>query len=92
MRYKQDLHDFLNEHLECMAESHLDGWASRYRDYSVSDLEFDLAVNHDDSLEIEEAELELERDLTSEETKYLCKKFHEEVVRQFRDKLLEKLK
>ena len=91
MRFKADLHEFLNEHLEAMAESHLEGWADRYKDYCVSDLEYDLEVNHDDSCEIEWAKDELNREMTSEEIRFLCKKFHEKVVNLYRNKIKELL-
>ena len=75
--------EFLEENLEGMAESHIDCWKDRYFGYSKLDLEHDLSVNHDDSLEIENAETSLNRKLTDNETNYLINQFHKEVVHQY---------
>lgn len=83
MRIKKDLKEFLQDNLYGMAESHLDCWKERYFGYTKSRLEFDLAVNHDDSLEIEYAEEQLGRELTDDEVYYLCNQFHKEVVKQY---------
>lgn len=83
MRIKKDLKEFLQENLYGMAESHLDCWKERYFGYTKSRLEFDLDVNHDDSLEIEYAENQLNRELKDYEIDYLIKQFHKEVVKQY---------
>ena len=83
MKIKKDLKEFLQNNLYGMAESHLECWKERYFGYTKSRLEFDLDVNHDDSLEIENAEYELNRELKDYEVDYLIKQFHKEVVKQY---------
>lgn len=83
MRIKKDLKEFLKNNLYGMAESHLDCWKDRYFGYTKARLEFDLSINHDDSLEIENAENELNRKLTDNEIYYLCNQFHKEVIKQY---------
>lgn len=83
MRIKKDLKSFLEKNLEGMSESHLECWKDRYFGYTKSRLEYDLDVNHDDSLEIENAEYDLERKLEDYEIEYLVRQFHKEVVKQY---------
>lgn len=83
MRIKKDLKEFLQNNLYGMAESHLECWKDRYFGYTKQRLEFDLNVNHDDSLEIEYTEDQLNRELADNETDYLIRQFHKEVVRQY---------
>lgn len=83
MRIKKDLKDFLYKNLTQMAEIHLDSWKERYFGYSKSRLAFDLEINHDDSLEIEYARIQLQRKLQDYEIDYLIKQFHKEVVKQY---------
>lgn len=83
MQIKKDLKDYLSKNLEGIAESHLECWKERYFGYTKSRLEFDLDVNHDDSLEIEYAEEQLQRKLSDAETDYLRRQFHKEVVKQY---------
>ena len=56
VRLKEDLRAFLDEHLEDLAESHIEAWKDRYWRKSLKSIEHDLTVNHDDSLEIETIE------------------------------------
>lgn len=83
MRIKQDLKNYLNGNLEDMAESHLDAWKERYFGYTKRKLAFDLEINHDDSLEIENTEWHLQRQLSDGEKEYLIRQFHKEVIKQF---------
>lgn len=78
-----DLQAYIDKYIESVAESHLEAWKERYFGYTKERLEYDLSVNHDDSLEIESAEYELKRELTEDEKTYLTQKFHEEVVKQY---------
>jgi hypothetical protein len=72
-------------YLSDMADSHLEAWQERYRNYSrKKDLLFDLRMNHDDSLEIERTEEELGRQLTDDERDYLVTEFHKACGRNFR--------
>lgn len=72
----------LNNKLGVMAESHIEGWSSRYEDKSKEEVEYDLNVNHDDILEIEIIEEELGRELNDEERDIVSEKFIEEVLIQ----------
>ncbi len=83
MKIKKDLKDYLNNSLEGMAESHLDAWKDRYFGYTKKRLEWDLELNHDDSLEIESAEEMLKRKLSDNEKNYLVKQFHKEIINQY---------
>lgn len=62
------------------AEYHIDSWEERYASKSISDIEFDLNVNHDISLEIEDAEEELGRELTNQEYDEIETKFNKAVI------------
>lgn len=80
----EDLQLWMDDNLENKAESHLDAWSERYANYDKEDLMHDLSANHDSSLEIEDAEEELQRELTSEEVDYLVDSFNDKVVELFR--------
>ena len=82
-RVGSDLKTFINNTIKDTAESHLEAWAKRYSDYKrVSQVRFDLNVNHDNSLEIEYAEEELKRKLNDKENDFLVERFHIEVCKQ----------
>lgn len=83
MRIKQDLRDYLDGNIEAIAESHIETWKERYYGYTKRKLAFDLEINHDDSLEIEDAEWNLKRKLSDGEKEYLIRQFHKEVIKQF---------
>lgn len=74
----------LTDFVKNKAASHRECWAKRMNDQTKKQVRFDLGANHDDSLEIESAEEELNRKLTDKEIELLIKKFHSEVVRQHR--------
>lgn len=67
--------------LRYCAESHYEGWKTRYEGKRKKDVAFDLRMNHDDSIEIERAEENLKRKLTDDEIDYLGQKFHAAVVK-----------
>lgn len=69
-----------NDYKEGMAESHHMSWFSRHIGQSKEEIIFDLKVNHDDSLEIENTENELERKLTDFEIDYLIEVFHNSII------------
>ena len=78
-----DLRDFISSTISDTAENHLEAWKPRYATYGkVSQVRFDLSVNHDDSLEIEYAEEELKRKLNDDEIEFLADKFHKAVVKK----------
>ena len=83
MKYGKDFKKVLtNDLLYGMSESHLEGWAERYGKYKkVSDVRFDLNVNHDPSLEIEKIEELLGRKLNTQESDYLVEIFNMFVVK-----------
>lgn len=72
-----------DEWLEGLAESHLEGWKDRYMGWRKTDVFNDLRLNHDDSLEIEHTERELERKLTERERNGLVDRFHKAIVKNF---------
>lgn len=84
MRYKNDFTKFIKNNMKGMVEIHLEAWEKRYFNYDPSELEYDLSVNHDPSLEVEYAENELKRKLSNKEYDYLIFKFNENVVRRFK--------
>lgn len=79
----KDLKEFLSEKISGMAESHIEGWSSRYEGYKRNDLKYDLNINHDPSIEVEYTEENLNRKLTDDEFDYLIDKFNKEVVKQY---------
>ena len=80
----KDFTDEINDKwYEDAAESHIDAWKDRYSKLSSKkDVEFDLNVNHDPSLEIESAEELLGRELTIAENDMLVRKFNKAVVKK----------
>lgn len=65
------------------ADSHIEAWSEHYSKYtSKKEVEFDLDVNHDPSIEIENSEEELGRKLTNEENDMLVKKFNKAVIKK----------
>jgi hypothetical protein len=85
-----DLKELLtNSYLDDMAIGHLEAWESRYKEYkSKKDLMFDLEMNHDDGLEIERAEGDLQRKLNDDENAFLTTQFHKAVSKNWRTKSL----
>lgn len=79
-RIKNDLINFLDEHLEDMAENNIECWKDRYYRYSKGDLEFDLRVNADNSSEVEYVEDELGRKLSDKERDYVIEEFIQKTV------------
>lgn len=77
---KEDLRAFLDEHLEDLAESHIEAWKDRYWRKSLKSIEHDLAVNHDDSLEIETIEEGIGRELTDDEKTLVSQLFIDKVL------------
>ena len=73
-----------NEWLNDRAESHIEAWKERYNNYKTKkELRFDLNVNHDPSLEVENAEELLTRKLTSFEYDTLVNMFNKKVYKIF---------
>ena len=76
-----DLQNYLTQsNLDGMAESHLSCWIERYKGMGKEAVEFDLNVNHDDSLEIEHIEEILHRKLNDEEVDFLIDKSHHAII------------
>ncbi len=80
----KDFIDTINDQwYEDAAESHIEAWSERYGKLSSKkEVEFVLNVNHDPSLEIEDAEERLGRELTIAENDILVKKFNKAVVKK----------
>ena len=84
----EDLREFLQNNLEGMAESHIECWEERYAFKKIETIEYDLRVNHDDSLEIEKAETGISRHLTNEEMQQISELFILEVLKEL-DSIIE---
>jgi len=71
---------YLDKNLEGMVESHLMVWfATQYLGKSKDIIKLHIKT-HDDSLEIEEVQEELKRELSSNEEAYLIDRFHNAVI------------
>ena len=78
-----DLKEHINNTMKDTADNHLEAWSDRYSKHNiVSDVRFDLNVNHDNSLEIEYAEEELKRELNDREIDFLVERFVIEVCKK----------
>lgn len=77
----RDLRDYLNDNLVDMAEEHFDCWKDRYAFKKMDTIEFDLRVNHDDSLEIELVEDGIGRKLKDEERDQVSELFINAVLK-----------
>ena len=87
-----DLKEFISNTIEGTVQNHLEGWAGRYAEYKrVSQVRFDLNVNHDSSLEIEYAEEELKRKLNIKEIDFLVERFNIEVCKKCKDFINQRL-
>lgn len=82
MKLKQDFKDFLAEHLESMADDHLETWKDRYYRKSKREIEIDLDINYDFSADIDSVENELERELTDGEKDYFITRFERAILNQ----------
>lgn len=79
--------DFMEEHKTSMAENHLECWSSRYAEYeTLEDVEWDLNVNHDPSLEFEWVQDNLEIELTCDEERFVEETFNEEILHLLRNR------
>lgn len=71
------------------AESHIEAWKERYKEYkNKKEVSFDLYVNHDISLEIESAEEYLQRKLSNDEYDKVFDTFNQTVLKIFNKKRL----
>ena len=78
-----DLKEFVKDTISDTAINHLEAWKSRYAEYQrVSQVRFDLNVNHDSILEIEYAEETLKRKINIKETDFLVERFNVEVCKE----------
>jgi hypothetical protein len=80
---KDDLKTFLRDNLESMAESHLDNWHERYYRKSREQVESDLDISYDFSVDIECVENELNRELTDDEKEYFIEQYTKAIVNNF---------
>ncbi len=78
---RSEVINFMAENQRSMAENHLECWRSRYEEYdSIEDVEWDLDVNHDPSLELEWVEDQLAIELTADEATYVEETFNQAVI------------
>lgn len=82
---REDLREVLEKYIDGMVESHLEGWKERYFMKSKERISEDLYVNHDPSLEIENVERWLGRNLEDEEIDIVETYFNESVLAEFQD-------
>ena len=75
-----DVIEYMNKNASDMAESHLEAWKDRHNKQTKSELNTDLYINHDPSLQIEEVEENINRKLTSDEYDYVKEKFNKAVL------------
>lgn len=77
---KRKFNDFLKKDDDYFSEGHLSCWfAKMYRGKDRAEVKFQLETQHDNSLEIENCEAEIERPLTDSEKAALEKKFYKAV-------------
>lgn len=77
---KRKFDKFLQQDDCYFSEGHLSGWfAKMYRGKDRADVKFQLESQHDNTLEIENCESEIERPLTETETNKLLNKFYKAV-------------
>ena len=84
MKLKTDFKELLASDLVSnLAENHVECWKERYAGKSKAQMTFDLDMNHDDSLEIENAEEALKRKLSDNEIKTFVNKFHKAAIKAY---------
>ena len=79
---RDEVIDCIDECIDDLAESHLEVWENRYTRKTKGEVIFDLDVNHDISLEVEDVEDSLGFKLNEFEYKYLCEMFKEAVLEE----------
>lgn len=82
---REEVIEFWEKNVEDSALSHISAYKDRYYGKSLSQIEFDLDVNHDMSLEYEYVEEELNIELTSNELKYIAASFNKAVLDMFKN-------
>lgn len=91
---KKITEDFKNKvktwDMEDIAISHLDAWAKRYSDYSISDLEEDLLINHDNDAVVERFTNHYNiKKLSNDEYDYFINAFISAVIKNFKERRKE---
>lgn len=71
----EDFSEFLGKDDSYFSEGHLEAWFARYRGKTPNEVKADINMNHDNSLEVENAEDELGRALTDNEKEVLIIRF-----------------
>ena len=77
---RENVIEYIDNNIKGLAESHVEGWKERYFGKTKDDIIFDLDVNHDISLEVEDVEYGTSTKLNDEEYEYLCEVFKEAVL------------
>lgn len=81
MNIQDDLKEFLEKDTSYFSESHLFAWFDKeYRGLSEEEVRKHIMEDHDNSCEIDQAEQELDRELTDEEEKLVIERFCESVI------------
>lgn len=80
---REEVGNYIEKNMKRMVDNHLDVWYGRYRGKTREEVKFDLAVNHDPSLEIEKCEENIP-DVTNEEVDYIIDRFNEAVVEELK--------
>lgn len=78
---KKDFRKFIDKGTHYFSEGHLEVWfTEKYLGQTKDDIHYMLSSEHDDSLEIENAENELERELKDKEKSFLSTYFIGSVI------------
>jgi len=79
---RRQFEDFLQREDDYFSEGHLSCWfAKMYLGKDISEVRFQLETQHDNSLEIENCENEIGRELTDKEISKLEKRFYKAVYK-----------
>ncbi len=82
---KKDIKAYLNKDSHYFSESHLESYfENQYLGLTKKEVKHKLKTEHDNSCELENAEHELERELTEKEDAKVLKKFFKAVVRNIK--------
>jgi hypothetical protein len=77
---KRKFNEYISKDDSWFSEGHLQGWfMGQYHGKSRSEIKFNLEVNHDNSLEIENCTEEIGRELTDNEEIRLLKRFYKAI-------------
>ena len=78
----EEFKSFVENWIESSADQHIEAWKNRYFKKNKAQIEEDVYINHDDSLEREFIEEEFEGEATEEEVEFYIAEFNKEVIKQ----------